>query len=241
MELPERLDRLGRIALLVFVLSAVAFLSAVMAIRFAIQGREVEMPAVVGLKAGDAQAKLAQRGLGFRIADRVYGDLPVDAVARQSPPPGTRVKVPQRAHVVLSLGPRKLPIPLIEGKSLRVARIELLRTGLQVGAVANTHLPETEPDVVVLQSPPPGQMGAGSSRVNLLVSLGEPETFYVMPDFAGVPQSEAQRQIAAAGLKLSRITLIASPGAPKGVVVQQTPPRGTRIPGGASVELQVAE
>ena len=46
----ERIEWLLRMGLLVFVLAAAAFLSAVMAMRFAIQGREVNLPDLVGKK-----------------------------------------------------------------------------------------------------------------------------------------------------------------------------------------------
>jgi beta-lactam-binding protein with PASTA domain len=241
MEFRERMRALGRMALIVFILGAAAFLSAITAIRFAIQGREVEVPGVVGLKAGDAQAKLTESRLAFRIADRVFNELPVDHVVRQSPPPGTRVKARQRAHVVLSLGPRKLPIPSLEGKSLRVARIELLRSGLQLGAVSGVHLPESGPETVVRQSPRPGDTGSGSPRVNMLVALGEPPVFHVMPDLAGLPLSEAQRQITGTGLRLASLRILPVPGTQRNTVLQQTPPRGARVSPGTGVELQVAE
>lgn len=239
--LRARLESLGRMALLVFILGAAAFLSAITAIRLAIQGRDVEVPSVVGLKAGDAQAKLAGRGLGLRIVDRIYSDLPVDHVIRQSPLAGTHVKVSQRAYVVVSRGPRKLPIPPLEGKSIRAARLELLRAGLQVGEVSSSYLPAEQPELIIKQSPPAGEMGAGSPRVNLLVALGERAAAYVMPDLVGLPLSEAQRRMNAAGLRLAGITLAARSDVPHGAVLQQTPPRGARVPAGAAVELQVAE
>ncbi len=51
----ERLEWIFRMALLAFILMSVAFLSALTAMRFAIQGREVAMPDVVGKKAVEAQ------------------------------------------------------------------------------------------------------------------------------------------------------------------------------------------
>jgi len=236
MDLHARLRWFGQVALLAFVLGAAAFLSAITAIRLAIRGREVQVPSVVGMRTGDAQAALAGRRLGVQIADRVYSDQPPDRVVRQSPPPGTNVKVWQRVHVVLSLGPRKVPIPALVGKSLRAARIELLRAGLQVGEVSTCRLspalallalnsaeespsqriegagqPQPEPERVVQQSPLPGEpaaAGAESARVNLLVALAPEEPSYVMPDLGGLPLAEAQRRISEASLRLGKITAV---------------------------------
>ena len=66
----ERLEWIFRLALLAFVLASVAFLSALTAMRFAIQGREVTMPDVVGKKAIEAQQMLQGRGLGMKVEDR---------------------------------------------------------------------------------------------------------------------------------------------------------------------------
>ena len=48
MKFRDRLEWIFRIALLAFILASVAFLSALTAMRLAIQGREVVMPNVVG-------------------------------------------------------------------------------------------------------------------------------------------------------------------------------------------------
>jgi len=231
----------GNLALYALVLCAVAFLSAITTMRIAIHGREVEVPKLTGMRAGDAQGALAARGLGISIADRAYSELPADYVIRQSPAAGTKVKSGQRAHVVLSLGARKVPIPVFVGRSGRAARIELLRSGLQAGELSTCHLADYESDIVVQQSPPPGAAGAGSPRVNLLISLGEREPAFVMPDLEGMPATEALRRIYTVGLRLGKTSPMKAPGAALGTVVAQQPVRGSRIPAGASVQLQIAE
>ncbi len=55
MTLQEQLERLLRITMLVFVLAAASFLSALTAIRIAIRGRIVAMPNLVGKPVSDAQ------------------------------------------------------------------------------------------------------------------------------------------------------------------------------------------
>jgi len=240
MDLRKRLEWLMQMVLLVFILAGAAFLSAITAIRFAIHGREVEMPSLVGKSAADAQAMLSPRGLGMKIADRVYNDLPVNAVVRQSPPASVHMKVTQNAHVVLSLGPRKVTIPELEGRSLRAARIELLRAGLQVGEISTVHFTDFQSDAVILQDPRPGT-GAISPHVNLLVSQGAREPAYVMPFLVGLSAAEAQRQLAAAGLRTVKVTPAVAPQWPHGAVVEQGPPQGARIAAAATVELHVAE
>jgi len=230
MNFRERLESLGQVALVVFLLAATAFLSAITAMRFAIQGREVEVPNVLGTKAGDAEAVLAGRQLGMRIADRIYSDLPVDYVVRQSPPAGMRVKIQQRVHVVLSLGLHRVAIPALLGKSLRAARIELLRSALQVGELSNTYLGDYRTDSVVQQNPPSGATDAVRPRVDLLISLGARQPAYLMPDLLGLTQTEAQRRIFAAGLRLGKITFLPNPAAPHGSVAGQTPRPGRAFP-----------
>lgn len=237
----SRPKRFARLLLQTFILIAAMGLSAVTAIRIAIQGREVEVPDLVKMSATDAQIILSRRELGMKVSDRVFSELPVDQVVRQSPQPGTIVKTGQRAHVVLSLGPQSVTIPELEGKSIRAARVELLRGGMQLGEITSTQVPGAEPEMVIRQNPPPRATNVGSPRVNLLVSAPPPEESYVMPDYIGMSLSEVPGKIAAARLRLAKVQFVPSGSAAHGTVVSQSPARGARIALGANVELQVVE
>ena len=165
MNLRERIEWVFRIGLLVFILAAAAFLSAVTAMRFAIQGREVSMPNLVGKSSADALAVLQGRGLQLKVVDRVYTDLPINAVARQSPPEGERMKVGQNAHVVLSLGAQNVTTPSLMGESLRVARIQLLQAGPATGRSDHRgHRHATMSDTILQQTPAPGIEGGKPAR-----------------------------------------------------------------------------
>jgi len=239
--LKERVRWIFRLAVMLFVLASVSFLSALTAMRFAIQGREVAMPDVVGKKAVEALQILQGRGVGLRIEDHIYSPLPVDSVVRQSPPGGMRVKIGQYAHVVLSLGPQKANIPRLEERSLRAARIELLRGGLQVGEISRLYLPEWQDDTVIRQDPAPGTTDTTSAHVDVLVSLGARPVAYVMPELVGLSLGDAESRLSPARLKVSKITLAPVPGALHGTVVGQTPGRGTRVDPGTAIDIQVAE
>src|ERR1700759_3013710 len=156
MTLRDRLQWIFRMALLAFILTSVAFLSALTAMRFAIQGREITVPDVVGKKSTEAQDILQGRGVGMKVEERLYNAEPVDTIVKQIPAAGSRVKVGQFAHVVVSLGPQKATIPHLTDRSIRAARIELLRAGLQAGEISSLYLPGYEDDAVLLQDPSPG-------------------------------------------------------------------------------------
>jgi beta-lactam-binding protein with PASTA domain len=241
MRLRERLHWILRMALMLFILASVAFLSALTAMRFAVQGREVAIPDLAGKAAGEAQQMLQARGVGMKVEGRIYSTLPVDTVVRQSPPPNMSVKKGQFAHVVLSLGPQKQTIPQLEQKSLRAARIELLQSAMQVGEVSSLYLPGLPTETVIEQNPAAGTTDVTSPHVDLLVSLGTRPPAFLMPELTGLPLNEAESRLAAAGLKVSKLTPSSIPGTPHGVVVAQAPPRGKKVEESSAIELQFAE
>jgi|SRR6266849_658604 len=238
MNFRERIEWLSRMAFLIFVLASAAFLSAITAMRIAIHGREVSMPNLVGRNVGEAGQILRSKGLLLGVADRVYSDVPINQVVRQTPPPGMQMKVSQQAHVVLSLGQRQLEIPPLQGSTLRVSRIELLRTGLQVGEVTNLTMANPPVDTVVQQNPVPGK-NAATPRVDVLVSAGGREAAYVMPYFIGSNEADVQRRLDQANLK-HKINYVSAPQWPRGSVIDQSPIGGTRLSASAEVDLTVA-
>ena len=228
-----------RVAVRILVLIAVAFLSMLLAIRFTIHGREVKVPDLTRLRAGDAQVQLEQLGLGIRIEDRVYTDAPSETVVRQIPRAGEFVRRGQRVHVVISLGALSLPVPDVIGKSERSARIGILQGGMQLGHVSDVHLDGMDADVVIVQDPAGGVRSTHSSHVDLLVSLGTPESAYLMPDLSGALPSEAQRRLASAGLHIGKYIMVPAAPEKRGLVVGQSVPRGSRVVSGTAVDVQL--
>jgi beta-lactam-binding protein with PASTA domain len=241
MNTTERLQWVMRMAFLLFILSSVAFLSALTAMRIAVQGREVAMPDVVGKSMVPARQILRGRGIGMKVEDRIYSGEPSDTIIRQSPPPNERVKTGQNAHVVLSLGPQRMTIPPLQDRSLRAAEVELLRDGMQLGEVSSFHVAGGVADTVTEQDPAPGTTDRTGPHVSLLVSLGARPSAYAMPDFMGQPLPEAQSKLGSAGLRLSKLTPEANTSSPAGTVVGQTPARGQRIDSNSTIELTFAE
>jgi beta-lactam-binding protein with PASTA domain len=236
----ERLRWLGRLFLLLFVLGAAAFLSAITAMRFAILGRVVTMPDVVGKSYAVAERDMRSKQLGVRVADHAYSSIPVDNVVRQSPPPGTQVKVGQLAQVVLSLGPQKVNVPNLVDQSLPAARLQLLTAGLQLGEVSYIYSSGEPANLILQQHPLPGESQLSGPRVSVLVSLGPRPPAYLMPSLAGMPVAQAQSRLTSAGLRTPKVTMVDEPGAELDSVVGQTPAPGARVDPQTPIMLQVA-
>jgi eukaryotic-like serine/threonine-protein kinase len=198
-----------RIALRVLILAAVFLASALTAMRFAIHGREVAIPKLVGMSTGDADRLAISDGLFLDVENRFYStDIAEGRIMSQLPPEGEKVRRGTRVRVALSLGPQKMVIPSVVGQSQRAAEINIGRRGLELGTVAVANLPGLPADQVVAQSPPPNAEGVASPKVNLLVSAAPDDAsqLYVTPDFTGHTLDEASRAIAESPMRFGKVT-----------------------------------
>src|SRR5271157_764976 len=125
-----------QIASLVMLLVAVALLSAIATMHFAIHGAEVQVPALKGMTVAEARSQTAGLGLDLDVDNRYYSaEVAAGHILTQSPPPGTVVRREWRVRVAESLGPQKVEVPDTVGSEQRVASLQLRRAGLQVGEI----------------------------------------------------------------------------------------------------------
>lgn len=242
MSLRERIRTLFRLLLLFTVLVAVALISAITTIRLSIHGHQEAMPNLVGAPLDAAQRVASGLGLELKAEDKLFNtQYPANHIVSQQPPAGTRVKVGQHVHVLVSLGPPRVAIPNLAGSSLRAAQITVIQRGLSVGNVASIPWPGAEPDEVVAQDPLPSAANVHSPVVNLLVSRGEPPPAYECPSFVGQQLAGVRRDLEKAGFKVGQVIPIVSEATPKGTVLTQSPPPGSRITPETVFSFEVVE
>lgn len=244
---------LFRYALLGLVLLAVMLVSGLTAMRFAIHGREIAVPKLVGMTPAEAERVALSNGLLVQVESRFYSpDVPEGRIMSQVPDPGVRVRHGWRVRVAESLGPQRVIIPSVVGQSARAAQLNLQQRGLQLGTVAVAHMPDLPPDQVVAQSPPPNARGVLSPKISLLVTAPQEEPQFVMPDFVGRRFTEAAKAVADAGFKLGNVkTAVPGAGAnasPPGpvragatIVLRQIPAAGQRVPAGTTVTFEITQ
>jgi beta-lactam-binding protein with PASTA domain len=241
MNVRDRLRSLFRLFLLFTVLMAVALLAAVTTIRLTIHGRQESMPNLVGTPLESAQHAASRIGLELVVEDKIYSaQYAANQIAQQMPPPGTRLKIGQHVHVLVSLGPPPVAVPNLVGTSVRAARITAIDRGLTVGDVAVVYWPGN-PSQVVAQDPPPTAAEMRRPAVNLLVSGGDAPPAFLCPQFIGQPLAQVRRVLEKNGFKVVQVTPIATNGGSTGIILTQSPPAGSKIGPDTAFSFQVSQ
>jgi beta-lactam-binding protein with PASTA domain len=238
--------RFLRFVLRLMVLVIVFLVSALVAMRFAIHGRLVAVPKLVGMNSAQAQKLLQSKGLLFDDSDRFYSaDVPEGRIMSQVPAAGEQVRSGWRVRVADSMGPQRVVIPDLVGSSERAAEINIRRRGLEMGTQATATISGTAADEIAAQSPPANATNVSSPKVSILVAAPEDRKSFVMPDLRGRGEDDVINAIVAAGLKVGNISSQANPGelgpSNNRRVTRTIPAAGQRVFDGQSINLEVTQ
>jgi len=238
-----------RILLLSLVLVTVALVSALTSMRFAIHGRQVAVPKLVGLTPDEAGRAASDVGLSLKVDRQFYSPtIPAGKIVSQTPEASAQVRRGWRVLVAESLGPVRVSPPDVVGQTERAAAINVRRRGLQIGEEAVLSVPGQDAGVVLAQSPPANSTSVTSPNVSLLTTGTAAPHSYVMPSFYGSPLASASKALNDARLRVGNVTAVAAapgdltPPAPIGpgsIVVSQTPAPGQRVQEGQPVNFEV--
>jgi eukaryotic-like serine/threonine-protein kinase len=254
-----------RVAILALMLVTVALFSALTAMRLAIHGQEVSVPALLGMAPADAERAVAGLGLQIDIERQYYSpQIPKGKIVSQMPPAGTRVRRGWQVRVAQSLGPMRIAIPDVTGESERTAEFNIRRRGLDLASTATIEMPGIPADQVVAQSPPANASQVAAPKINLLLTVAPSSPVFVMPSFIGQGLGNASRTLQDSGFRLANVSvapppanpssasqestaaLTASPSSevpaqptPASIIVSQTPAAGQKVALGTAVSFEV--
>ncbi len=225
------------VVLFISVMAGAGFITARLIVK---SGKEIQVPDVTGMEVVDALETFSRAGLSLKVDGFEYSSsVSRNAVLRQEPEPGRRLKTGSAIRVVLSRGSEKIPMPHLVGMTRRQAEILLERNGLLVGNISETHLATLEKGRILAQQPEPSSFLHRGSAVNLLVSLGPRRPRYIMPDLTGRPLGQAVLTLERMKLKVGEIRSLRRSSAQLGHVLEQAPERGHAVSEGDSVTLVV--
>jgi eukaryotic-like serine/threonine-protein kinase len=255
-----------RFAMLALVLILVAMGSALTAMRFAIHGQEVAVPALVGLSPVEAERAAAGLGLQISIERQYYSpQIPEGKIMSQLPLPGTKVRRGWQVRVAQSLGPTRVNIPDVTGQSEHAAELNIRRRGLDVASMAEMESPGIPPDQVLAQNPPANATQVLAPKISLLLTAPAQPQAFVMPNLVGQALGTASRTLQDEGFKLGIVsvaipiptppdesnqptaTQLPTPAptappaepTPASIIVSQVPAAGQKVLAGAAVTVEV--
>jgi serine/threonine-protein kinase len=143
--------------------------------------------------------------------------------------------------VTLSAGLEKVVVPRLTGKDLLALDEIFQKIGLVKGNVSHVHTPAFPAGRVISQYPPEQTEVPVNSRVHLLVSQGELEQRYLMPDLLGKEASTVIQKLRDLGFRIGDIRRSYYPGLRSGVIINQNPSQGTLIKKRNIISLEVSK
>lgn len=241
-----------RHALQALILLVVALVSALMAMRSAIHGRELAVPDLLGKTPVEARRLAEASGFQFEVERQYYSPkVPEGRILSQLPTAGTQIRRGWQIRVAQSMGPQRVEIPNVLGQSQRAAELNIRRRGLDVGGVAQIELPGGQADQVIAQDPAPSAGSISVPKISLLASQPPSPQAFVMPSFVGQTLGNVSAVLKDAGLKVGTVTETAPPAdsntpaaapvvpSPASVVVSQNPAPGGKVIAGSAVNFEV--
>ena len=248
--------------MLALVLVIVAMVSGLTAMRFAIHGQEVAVPALVGLSPAEAERATAGLGLQISIERQYYSpQIPEGRIMSQLPLPGTKVRRGWQVRVAQSLGKTRVKIPDVTGQSEHAAELNIRRRGLDVASMAEVEAAGIPADQVLAQSPTANETQVAAPKISFLITAAAEPQAFVMPSFVGQPLGSASRSLQESGFRLGNVnvavpmspaegdtTNLANPAAPSvlpvqpspaSMIVSQVPVAGQKVNAGSAVSFEV--
>jgi serine/threonine-protein kinase len=194
----------------------------------------VDVPAVRGDRLQAARRAITEAGLHVEaVRHRFDADVPAGRVIEVRP---DEARLPRGSSVtvIVSDGPKPIPIPDVNGMTEEKAVQALTAKGFDVVVeedfsknVARGRAIGTDPAAETELQP--------GETIVLRVSLG-PE-YFDAPDFQGMSVEAARGLAESAGLKLTALPV---PGSGGSTIVSQLPPGGTRVRYGSTITVYYA-
>jgi beta-lactam-binding protein with PASTA domain len=224
------------LALVLLVLAGVAAWYAVDRIQDSLSGSgTVAVPLLEGIKEPNAVGRVLEKGLEPVVRRQPHPTVKLGVVYDQDPDAGVRQDRGSDVEIFVSLGPPKVTVPDVRGKSRDDAIGTLSEGGLKF-KVRDVFAEEDE-GTVIAQHPTPGARVNKGSVVQINVSQGlKPVS---VPTVVNQPYESAASQLQGAGFAVARRDVDSDQ--PRGTVIAQDPAGGTSAARGSTITLSVSK
>lgn len=204
-------------------------------------GEACVVPELTDLSLREAKEVLSSNGLRIQVLSEEYDETkPPGTVLFQIPRANTRVRAGRLVKITVSKGGKTVPVPKLEGVSIRQAELLLAHEGLELGDVSWAPSDSFPEDVVITTTPSSGTSVPHGMSINLKVSLGVKPSVVQVPNLMGLNLEESKKVLRQVGLQLGKIKLTVNDDFLPGTILNQSLPPGEEIDRGSKINLEVS-
>ena len=219
---------------------AAAVILALIAVLHFIGGEEIEAPDFKGMTMQQAQDMAEQMDIKVKEGEEVISDeVDKGLIVSQTPEPGQTIKTGSTVTVNISKGLGDGSVPDLTGKMKDDLSEYLEAAGFKLGAVTTKSSDQPE-GTVLSQNPKAGSEVEKGTAIDVVVSDGS-KAKATVPYLVGKSLSEAQGELAAAGLSAGKVSYDYSSSYAEGEVMWQQYDAGALVDKKSSVKLRVSK
>ena len=202
-------------------------------------GSRVVVPSTVGATQSEVTSALTPLGLTFTVVERRFSeDIEVDRVIESIPAGGEKVDQAGNVKLVLSKGPERYVIPMVQGLTPDAAQSALAKFPLKVAPVVEIFDSTVPKGFVISVSPAVGAKVKRNTTVTLTVSKGIEQV--ALASYIGKNGEQALNELTTAGFVVTA-TYVFSETRLIGEVISQTPAGGGTANKGGAVALVISK
>ena len=202
-------------------------------------GSRVVVPSTVGATEAEVTSALTPLGLTSIVIERRYSEeIEADHVIESIPAGGGKVDQGGTVKIVLSKGPERYVIPMVQGLTPEAALAAISKYPLKVGANIEIFDANVPKGFVISANPAVGTKVKRDTTVTLTVSKGIEQV--ALASYLGKSGEQALNELTDAGFVVTS-TYAFSETKLVGEVIAQTPAGGGSVNKGAAVSIVISK
>lgn len=202
-------------------------------------GSRVVVPSTVGATEAELTAALSPLGLTSMIVERRYSeDIEANRVIESIPAGGGKVDPGGTVKIVLSKGPERYTVPMLQGLTPEAAINLIQKSPLRVAPILEVFDATVPKGYVISAKPAVGTKVKRNTTITLTVSKGIEQV--ALASYIGKSGEQALNELTEAGFKVTS-TYAFNETRLAGEVVSQTPAGGGTANKGGAVSLVISK
>ncbi len=218
------------------------FLSSILSYQVMLKGERIKLPNLVGKSLEEAKNELAKKKLSVAQKGVQFNSRWEEGkIIYQDPSPGSRIKISKVVKIILSAGSEKVKVPQLVGKNLQSIGVALRDAGLRRGKTSQVHTSKYAAGKIIAQHPLASEEVGRSSYISLLLSQGENEKKFLMPDLLGKRADFVRAKLKEMEFNVGDVRYAYYPRLESGIVIKQFPRHGYLIQKRNLITLEVSK